>query len=292
MPAFVSHKAEEKGIYSALCLALDGAGVPRWDPDKMSRGESLADQLRIAINKCEVCIFIATKRSVASSWCLSELGAFWGAGKRVLLFMAEPELKDSVLPPQFKGDLKVNTANELIEAAKHSIQNYNVDEASVRFFPTSGNYGTEKDWQDLLISTVSRFEVMGVALTQWRKTPNFRDVLLAKAQGGCTAKILLMHQENKVLQSLLYDDRNLDSIVHDIKDSHEYYTKLASNNSNIKIRQIINGIPHFFLTRTDQYAVLNSVSFFSDVGFRPHLALRVPLGTCKGCGRRVRTSLD
>jgi hypothetical protein len=60
MPAFISHKSEDVGVYSAICLALDAGGVQRWDPDRMTRGESLADQLRDAITKCEVCVFIAT----------------------------------------------------------------------------------------------------------------------------------------------------------------------------------------------------------------------------------------
>jgi TIR domain len=91
MPTFMSHKSEDVGIYSAICLAFDGAGVQRWDPSKMSRDESLADQLRDAIRKCEVCVFIATRRSVESPWCLAELGIFWGAGKRVLLFLGEQD---------------------------------------------------------------------------------------------------------------------------------------------------------------------------------------------------------
>jgi hypothetical protein len=51
MPAFISHKFEDIAIYSAVRLALEAGGVQCWDPNKMSRGESLADQLRDAIRK-------------------------------------------------------------------------------------------------------------------------------------------------------------------------------------------------------------------------------------------------
>jgi hypothetical protein len=122
MPTFISHKSDDIGIYSAVCLALAGAGIQCWDPSKMSRGESLAEQLRDAIRKCEVCVFIATRRSIDSPWCLAELGAFWGAGKRVLLYIGDSDLTDSMLPPQFKGDLRVNTAQELIEAVSVAIE--------------------------------------------------------------------------------------------------------------------------------------------------------------------------
>jgi hypothetical protein len=228
----------------------------------MSRGESLADQLRDAIRKCEVCVFIATRRSIESAWCLAELGAFWGAGKRVLVFMGEPDLSDSILPPQFKGDLKVNTAQELIDAIKAFIEGYKTvaaeeaSEAPYEFFETSGNYGTEKDWQRLLHEANDAFDIMGVALVQWRKTPGFRETVLEKASNGCVIRILLMHEGNPILGSLLYDDRRLESVAHDIKDSYTYYSALAEKQRNIEVRQIRHGIPHFFLTRTDRHAVI------------------------------------
>jgi hypothetical protein len=262
MPAFISHKSEDIAIYSAVCLALDGAGVQRWDVNNMSRGESLADQLRDAIRKCEVCIFIATSRSILSSWCLAELGAFWGAGKRVLLFISDPDLTDSVLPPQFKGDLKVNTAHELIDAAKIAISNSNSasegagKDLAIDFFETSGNYGTEKNWQKLLNDTDMRFDIMGVNLLQWRKTPGFRETVLKKAKNGCKARILIMDEENPVLRTLLYDHRSIDDVIKDIKESFLFYSELASVNSNIGVRKIVKGIPHFFLTQTDKHAVI------------------------------------
>src|SRR5262245_38831037 len=105
MLAFVSHAQEDSAIYSALCLALNGAGIGRWDPSTLSPGESLAEQLREAIRKCHVCVFVATRQSIVSRWCLAELGAFWGAGKRILLFKGDSRLTDDDLPPQFKGNL-------------------------------------------------------------------------------------------------------------------------------------------------------------------------------------------
>jgi hypothetical protein len=73
------------------------------------------------------CASLLRRRSITSPWCLAELGAFWGAGKRVLLFIAEPDLTDSVLPPQFKGDLKVRTAHELIKAIKAAIDGHDAE---------------------------------------------------------------------------------------------------------------------------------------------------------------------
>lgn len=117
---FISHCHEDKAAYSALCLALDHSGVLRWDVAKLAIGHPLADGLRDAIEKCDVCVFVATSRSLESRWCLAELGAFWGAGKRVILYLADPAVNESDLPPQFRGNLWTDDAAKVVEAVKVS----------------------------------------------------------------------------------------------------------------------------------------------------------------------------
>ncbi len=84
----------------------------------MSAGQKLARQLREAIDQCDVCIFLATPRSIRSGWCLAELGAFWGAGKKVVIYVADPTVEETDLPPQFNGDLWTNNANKVIAAVE------------------------------------------------------------------------------------------------------------------------------------------------------------------------------
>jgi hypothetical protein len=228
----------------------------------MSPGDPLADQLRDAINACEVCVFIATRRSIESPWCLAELGAFWGSGKKVLLFLVDPDLAESTLPPQFKGNIRVTTAQELIKAVKNATEDHNVAfaqarlEAPYEFFETSGNYGKEKDWQDLLEDTKEHFDILGVSLSSWRRTHSIREILLAKAASKCKVRILLMHKDSDLLKGLLYNEKGFDSVVRDIEESYAFYSDLSNKDPNIEVRQIRRGIPHFFLTRSDQYAVI------------------------------------
>jgi hypothetical protein len=111
---FISHSQEDAAAYSSLCLVLDGANIPRWDPKKLYSGHSLAEQLRLAIEQCEVCVFIATQQSVKSSWCLAEVGAFWGAGKTVIGYIADSGVKSSELPPQLDGNVWVNDAARVV----------------------------------------------------------------------------------------------------------------------------------------------------------------------------------
>ena len=275
MPTFISHSFKDEAVYSTLCLALDAAGVTRWDPASMALGESLSEQLQSAIQTCEVCVFIATRRSIESPWCLAELGAFWGSGKKVLMFMADPDLADSTLPPQFKGTLRVDTALRLIEAVKRITHEHKERDAHARrnaqsiFFPTSGEYGSEKDWALLLDETEKQFDVCGVALGVWRKTNAFRLRVLSKASKGCRVRFLFMHQENPLLRGLLYNEKSLASVVHDIQESFEYYSELAARDDNVLVHQIKVGMPHFFLTRSDRYAVVTQYLSSSTWGSGP-----------------------
>jgi hypothetical protein len=260
MAIFISHSMKDTAIYSTLCLALDAAGVNRWDPRKMTKGESLAAQLREAITACEACVFLATRRSIESQWCLAEVGAFWGAGKRVLIFMADTDLADTVLPPQFKGNLTVYDASELIEAISKAISDHvasnSKNEGEYIFYETSGNFGNTNDWQELFRTARTQFDLMGVALGQWKKTPGFREAALEKSASGCEIRILLMDDENPQLPGMLHNERPLDAVMRDIKESKSYYLPLADRSQGIQVRFIRRGIPHFFLTKTDQTAVL------------------------------------
>src|SRR5262245_17516862 len=116
MSIFVSHSQQDEAIYSNFCLVLDGAGIKRWGQEEMAIGLSLADQLRQAIRVCEACVFLATKRSVESKWCMAELGAFWGTGRQVIIFLADPDISEAQLPAQFQGNLWTRDARRVFEA--------------------------------------------------------------------------------------------------------------------------------------------------------------------------------
>jgi hypothetical protein len=115
---FISYSHEDKALYTALCLALDGVGVLRSDVSKLALGQPLAEGLRAAIEECDMCVFLATARSLQSRWCLAELGAFWGAGKKVIVYLADPGIDESALPPQFQGNLWTSSATELVQGIK------------------------------------------------------------------------------------------------------------------------------------------------------------------------------
>lgn len=113
---FVSYSQKDEAFYTNFCLTLDGAGVERWDQQTLAVGQSLADQLREAIRVCDACVFLATKRSVESKWCMAELGAFWGAGKQVMVFLTDPDVSEAQLPVQFHGNFWTRDARRILES--------------------------------------------------------------------------------------------------------------------------------------------------------------------------------
>jgi CheY-like chemotaxis protein len=105
VPVYISHSFENKAEFDNIVGALKHEGVPYWDPAEIKAGLLLREQLRQAVEECAVCIFVATHESGASSWCSAEMGAFWGAGKPVLVYLADSSLKEQGLPDIVKGDV-------------------------------------------------------------------------------------------------------------------------------------------------------------------------------------------
>jgi hypothetical protein len=105
MPIFISRSFDNKPEFQNVAHALEMRGVPFWNPSEVRAGASLREQLRTAVERCDACIFVATRSSIESAWCGAELGAFWGAGKPIVVYVAEASLPDSELPPIVQGDV-------------------------------------------------------------------------------------------------------------------------------------------------------------------------------------------
>lgn len=105
MTVFISHSFDNQPEFENVTDWLERLDVPYWKPTEIKSGASLRGQLRQAVNSCSVCIFVATHHSVASSWCGAELGAFWGAGIPVVVYLADSSLSAEALPPILRGDV-------------------------------------------------------------------------------------------------------------------------------------------------------------------------------------------
>lgn len=121
MSAFISHSFENKPEFENVTDALVLCDVPFWNPAEIRPGGSLREQLRAAVERCDLCIFIATRKSIDSSWCGAELGAFWGAGKPIVVYIAEPSLEDADLPQIVQGDVWERRIKKIAERAKEIV---------------------------------------------------------------------------------------------------------------------------------------------------------------------------
>ena len=122
MSTFISYKfGDDRLLYENVSYALDREGIAYWSSREIAAGESLRHELRTAIQNCSICIFIATPRSLASSWCQAEIGAFWGLGRPVILYLADDALPIDQLPRQFTGDKFATTIREVVESARHHL---------------------------------------------------------------------------------------------------------------------------------------------------------------------------
>jgi CheY-like chemotaxis protein len=122
MTAFVSHSFENKPEFENVTEALQLREVAFWNPSEIRPGASLREQLRAAVERCSLCIFIATRYSVDSSWCGAELGAFWGAGKPIVVYLAEASLKEDELPQIVQGDVWERRISRIADRAKEIVE--------------------------------------------------------------------------------------------------------------------------------------------------------------------------
>jgi|GEM_PF-4798791 len=121
MSVFISYSQKDDAIYKNFCLTLEGQKIHHWCSQSMFVGKSLREQLRLAINQSDVCVFLATKNSIKSEWCSAELGAFWGRGISVIVYILDSDLSDEAIPTQFKGDLWTRDPREVIKAIKEEV---------------------------------------------------------------------------------------------------------------------------------------------------------------------------
>jgi CheY-like chemotaxis protein len=105
MTVFISYSFDDQPDFDNVADWLKNLGVPYWKPAEIRTGESLREQLRQVIGSCAACIFVATRNSVASSWCNAELGAFWGADIPIITYLADSSLAKEALPPIVQGDV-------------------------------------------------------------------------------------------------------------------------------------------------------------------------------------------
>jgi CheY-like chemotaxis protein len=175
MTAFISHSFENKPEFENVTDALDLRGVAYWNPAEIRSGASLREQLRAAVEKCSLCIFIASRKSIDSSWCGAELGAFWGARKPIVVYLAEASLTDDELPQIVQGDVWERRISKIADRAKEIEGMPQTSDASATR-DTSVAQLTVEQLEKMIVGAVS----LAAATAKYRATPtNFDEVGVA-----------------------------------------------------------------------------------------------------------------
>jgi hypothetical protein len=122
MSVFISHSFQDKAEFDNVAEALEERGIVVWKPEEMMAGGLLSEKLRQSVVNAELCVFVATRHSVESNWCGAELGAFWGAQKPVIIYMAESSLGGEALPGQFKGHLFERRIRRVVDTVEACLE--------------------------------------------------------------------------------------------------------------------------------------------------------------------------
>jgi CheY-like chemotaxis protein len=218
MPAFISHSFQNKPEFDNIADALEQRGVPYWNPAEVKPGASLREQLRAAVDKCGVCIFIATRDAIASSWCGAELGAFWGAGKPIIVYVAEASLTEDELPPSVQGDVWERRISRVADRAKELLQ-----QSSPSTLRTAGSAATVgsltvEQLEKLIVGALS----MAAASTKDEPTPpTFQAV--ERAAKGAAGRVLAGFRATEYLSAESSEDwRNKILWVDDRPENNVY----------------------------------------------------------------------
>jgi hypothetical protein len=188
---FISYAFNDKAKYETLCRALDGK-VEYWNTDEIPAGEQLRDGLREAVTRCPVCVFIATKQSLESGWCLAEVGAFWGAGKPVVVYLKDTKLSDKDVPKQLQGSKWTRDPKEVVAALRVHLEKAALAERDTR--PALLEYNRDSMALYAIKADALRraeTDVWMFGATMHHTLGNLTNVLVDKIAGGLRLNLLL-----------------------------------------------------------------------------------------------------
>lgn len=252
--------------------AMEECNIKAFRSDHLDKPGRISEQMLQAIHNADLCIADLTNYNPNVFY---ELAVAQSANRPVIILIR----KDQLLPFDVSDlrcvyyDLQIRSFQERthIKRVINYIKEFEaidwkapdlfgayrpVPTNSVKefeFFDTSADFGNDKYWLKLIQDTNNRLDIMGTGLMSWRMNEGFEPTAVEKAANGCKIRILLMHQDHPSLHEVTTD---LKIMKQSITQNYEFFLGLSQKNSNIEVRQIAKGIPHLFLTISDQIAIM------------------------------------
>jgi len=221
MTVFISHAFENRPEFENIADALAQRGVDFWNPSEILPGGTLREQLRAAVERCALCIFVATRRAVASSWCGAELGAFWGAGKPIIVYLAESSMEDRELPQVVQGDVYERRISRIADRARE-IANEHAGAVGHPHRDATVSRLTVEQLEQMIIGAVS----LAAATTKTDDAKSSSIAEVGTAARSLAGKLLVGFQSSQSARTEPSDDwRNKILWVDDDPDNNVYERK-------------------------------------------------------------------
>lgn len=274
--------------------AMNACGLEAVRADHLAQPGKITDQMFHEILNDRLCIAVLTGQNPNVFY---ELAIAQAADRPVILLMEEGQL-----PPFDVKDLRavyydlwpgplvdgvysqrvIDQIRELEAAGWKTKMPFGeglqplggTGDKAFQFFAKSEGYGDSDAWRRLLEDTKEVFEVMGINLGVWRRTKGFGRMLADKAADGCRVRIMLIHQDNPCLRSLINEaavatGTTYEHVQEEISSVAEFFAGLSNESENIESRQIMTGCPHLQLARTDQVGMYVPYLYSETTNFSP-----------------------
>ncbi|PYS89247.1 MAG: hypothetical protein DMF64_18210 [Acidobacteria bacterium] len=273
--------------------AMDECGIEAWRSDHLHEPGKISDQMFRAILNEDLCIALLTGYNPNVFY---ELAVAQCAGRPVII-MAEKghelpfdirdlrcvyydfsprQMHDKVYVKQIVAHIRSLEASgwqascpfEGFTTNEHN----NDPDRQIKYLPRQMNYRNTEQWGDLLRETEGVFETMGISPDLWRNVRGFRELVLQKTAAGCKVRVLIVHEDNSALPQLINPNllqKNFEALLVNNREILQFFQRLAAQTSGLEVRRIMQGCPHFRLTRTDQLAVLTPYFYAAKSDYSP-----------------------
>jgi hypothetical protein len=106
--AFISYAAADRAYAERLFQLLSQhPQVKTFSADVLSAGEAWADRLQSELSNADLFFVVLSPRSLESEWVLTELGAAWANGIRIIPVVTHPDLLDR-MPVSLRDAVALN----------------------------------------------------------------------------------------------------------------------------------------------------------------------------------------
>ena len=118
---FLSYPSQSKNIAELLKVYLKSKGIESiwFDREEIIASQNIQERLKEGIKDAACCVFLLSEDSVKSTWCMAEVGAFWGADKPIIIYPVMPECNE--IPILLNGLKKANENEDVYRSCKEII---------------------------------------------------------------------------------------------------------------------------------------------------------------------------